>query len=116
MNELIDYQTINENGKPAYVVLPYVEFLRAYPRLTALKEKYKNTYPHEIVEKIAIDEMSPIKAWRKYLRFSQKEIAEKLGITQAAYSQMESNKHKSRKETLNKIAKILNVSPELLAI
>ena len=49
-----------------------------------------------------------ILTWREYLNLTQAELAEKMGISQAAYSQMEAAK-KPRKETLKKIAKAMNI-------
>ena len=55
-----------------------------------------------------LDETSPIQAWREYLNLRQAEVAEKMGIPQAAYSQMEAAK-KNRKATLQKIAEAMNI-------
>jgi len=46
------------------------------------------------------------------LGLTQKEVAEKIGITQAALSQMESGEKKLRKATLEKLAEALGVSVE----
>ncbi|MFH0724940.1 MAG: helix-turn-helix transcriptional regulator [Pseudomonadota bacterium] len=43
---------------------------------------------------------------------TQKEVAEKMGVTQAALSQMESGEKKLRKATLEKLAKALGLSIE----
>ena len=55
-----------------------------------------------------LNETSPIQAWREYLSLTQTELAEKMGITQAAYSQIEKAK-KNRKATLQKIAEAMNI-------
>ena len=55
-----------------------------------------------------LDETDPIQAWREYLNLTQAEVPEKMGITQAAYSQMEAAK-KNRKATLQKIAEAMNI-------
>lgn len=56
-----------------------------------------------------------IKATRIRKSLSQKTIAEKLGITQAGYSQIESGKYPNMKiETLVRICEILDVSPDYL--
>ena len=56
-----------------------------------------------MVEKIILNETSPIQAWCEYLNLTQADVAEKIGISQAAYSQMETAK-KNRKAALQKIA------------
>ncbi len=48
---------------------------------------------------------------RKQLGLSQEFVAMKLGITQKAYSDIESGKTKLKNEVLNDIAKILEISP-----
>jgi len=68
----------------------------------------KETIPHEVIKKIHLDDMSSVQAWREYLNLTQAEVAEKMGITQAAYSQMETAK-KNRKATLQKIADAMNI-------
>lgn len=51
-----------------------------------------------------------IKKIRKQKGFTQKELGQKLGISQAAIGQFESNKANSKMETIQKIADALNVS------
>jgi transcriptional regulator with XRE-family HTH domain len=48
------------------------------------------------------------------LGLTQKEVAVKMGITQAALSQMESSKKKLRKATLEKLASALGIDVEQL--
>lgn len=53
---------------------------------------------------------------REFRNYSQEYIAEKLGITQNAYSRIENNQTKITAERLGKLAAILNISPmELLS-
>ena len=66
------------------------------------------TIPHEVVEKLNMEKKTAIQAWREYLNLTQAEVAERMGITQAAYSQMETAK-KNRKATLQKIAEAMNI-------
>ena len=54
------------------------------------------------------------RAWRKHLGLSQKELADKMDITQAALSQMESGEKKLRKATLEKLAAALELAVEQL--
>ena len=66
------------------------------------------TIPHEVVEKLIMEKKTAIQAWREYLNLTQAEVAERMGITQAAYSQMETAK-KNRKATGQKIAEAMNI-------
>ena len=53
---------------------------------------------------------------REFRNYSQEYIAEKLGITQHAYSRIENNQTKLTAERLEKLAVILNIPPlELLS-
>jgi transcriptional regulator with XRE-family HTH domain len=53
---------------------------------------------------------------REYRNYSQEYIAEKLGITQNAYSRIENNQTRLTAERLEKLAAILDISPlELLS-
>ena len=54
---------------------------------------------------IAIDDYSSYKAWRIYLKMTQKEVAEKIGISQSKVAKIEANpdnvSNKTRKEFAN---------------
>jgi transcriptional regulator with XRE-family HTH domain len=71
------------------------------------------TIPHEVVS-ATVDGVSPARAWREYLEFSQHAVAERMGITQPAYAQMEAPSAKLRKATRERIAKALGILPEQL--
>ncbi len=55
-----------------------------------------------------------IKNLRFEKKLTQEEIAEKVGIGQSTYAQYESGKRKPSPEKLEKLAKVLNVSPNYL--
>lgn len=108
MKEHTNHQIIKgENGAPLFAVIPYNDYIRLLN-----DEDERVTFPNEVVELIAIQELSPIKAWRQYKKMSQKEVAEKIGITQAAYSQMEKPGANLKRETLKKIADALHIGVE----
>ncbi|MDP2853523.1 MAG: helix-turn-helix transcriptional regulator [Smithellaceae bacterium] len=54
------------------------------------------------------------RAWREYLGLTQKEVASRMGISQAALSQMESGEKKLRKASLEKLAEALELNVEQL--
>jgi transcriptional regulator with XRE-family HTH domain len=57
-----------------------------------------------------------LRVLREFRNYSQEYIAEKLGITQNAYSRIENNQTKITAERLEKLATILNIPPmELLS-
>lgn len=108
----INYQTIFEDGRPIFAVIPYREFLKIYPE--AKEAKHNGNVPHEVVKLMIKKGLSRIRAWREFLGFTQEEISEKMSITQAALSQMEKPKARLRKATLEKLAKAMGLTIEQL--
>lgn len=106
MSTLTNIQTIKDTeGKPAFVVVPYSDFFRMY-------EKAEKLIPHEIVEAVIMDKATPIRAWREHLGLTQSEVAKRIGITQAAFAQIESAEAKPRPATLKRVAEALGITIE----
>ena len=63
--------------------------------------------------RLCVEGMSLIKAWRKYKKLTQAEMAERVGVSQPAYSQME-KAERPQQGTLEKAAAALGVSVEQL--
>lgn len=57
--------------------------------------------------------MTVMAAWREHLRLTQAEVAQRIGVTQAAYAQMESAA-RPRKATLQKVADAFGLALEQL--
>ena len=101
------FQTlIGADGKPAFVVVPYEDFRRMASGFTP------GTIPHAVVSAV-VDGARPMAAWREHLRLTQTEIAERMGVSQAAYAQMESVA-RPRKLTLEKVASAMGLVVEQL--
>ena len=83
----------------------YDEFIKAFPDHLWVPEG--DLIPHEVVGVTIKIGYTLVRAWREYLGLTQKEVAEKMGITQAALSQMESGEKKLRKVSLEKLATAL---------
>jgi ribosome-binding protein aMBF1 (putative translation factor) len=107
MNIPTNIQTINQDGKPAFAVIPYKDFLR-------LVKAERPTIPHKVVGIVIKKGYTLVRSWREYLGLTQKEVAKRMGITQAALSQMESGEKVLRKETIKKLAAALNIKMEQL--
>jgi len=107
MSALTNIQIIEQNGKPAFAVIPYDEYLKLLPDEDV-------TTPHEVVRLVVKKGMNLVKAWRAYLGMTQTEVAKKAGISQAALSQMEKSKNKLRTATLEKLARVMDLSVEQL--
>ena len=109
MNTPTDIQIITQNGHPVFVVIPYDEYIRL--RRPFIPDDGESV-PNDVVW-LTIDKgFTLIRAWREYLGLTQKEVAEKMGITQAALSQMEAGEKKLRKATLEKLAVALGLGIE----
>lgn len=107
MNAPINVQVINgADGKPAFVVLPYAEYIK--------REAMDGGYvPNEVVGMVFEKEFTPMKAWRDYLGLTQAELAARLDITQAAFAQLEASK-RPRKSTLRRVASAMGLTFEQL--
>lgn len=72
-----------------------------------------NLVPNEVVGLMVKDGLTAAGAWRRHLGLSQTEVAERIGISQAAYAQQE-QAQKPRKPTREKIAAAFGISADLL--
>ena len=79
-----------------------LQFLRS-------QEDDETIIPNDVVEAMVMNGHSIVKAWRNYKKLSQKDVAGKMGITQAAFSQMEQLDANLRKDTIQKIADALGI-------
>ena len=106
MNAFTDIQTIKgPDGAPAFVVVPYQEFMRRFAQEDSL-------IPHTVVS-ATVDGASPMKAWREYLRLTQAEVAARMGVTQSAYAQIESAA-RPRKASMARVAAAFRITSEQL--
>ena len=109
MNARIDFQTImGANGKPAFVVLPYAQFVKTYQQANAL-------IPNEVVNLAFDNDWSAARAWREHLHLTQASVAKRMGVSQAAVAQFEAAGAKLRKSTRDKLAAALGLTGEQLA-
>ena len=108
MGTLTNVQIIKKDGKPAFAVIPYEDYLSLLPK------DENATVPHEVVGLVIKKGMNLVKAWRTHLGLTQKEVAKKAGISQAAFSQMEKSTNELRTITLEKLARAMGISVEQL--
>lgn len=103
MNKPINFQTIlGADGRPAFVVVPYDEFVKNF-------EQAQDLVPDAVVKLAFEDGMSPAKAWRTHLDLTQADVALRMGVTQSAYAQLEASQN-LRKASREKIAAALGIS------
>ena len=110
-----EYQKIEYNGKPAFVLVPYEEWRRIKPLLEAEKAGASGI-PQEVVEAHVLQNDSIIKAWREYLGMTQSQLAERLGVSQAAVAKFENPDARLRASTLRKIGAALGLSDGQLRV
>lgn len=102
-----DVQIINQNGKPAFAVVPYDQYL------TLINQPMDDAdilIPHGVVELTILNELSLIAAWRSYKGFSQSTLATMCGMSQSGIAQIEKIDSKPQAKTLQKIATALDVN------
>jgi predicted transcriptional regulator len=112
MNKPTNVQIIKQDGHPAFAVIPYEEYVRIFPKNSRIPQS--GNIPNDVVWLSIDKEYTLARAWREYLGLTQKEVASRMGISQAALSQMESGEKKLRKASLEKLAGALGVTVEQL--
>jgi len=110
MSAHTDPQIIHHNGQPAFVVIPYEQY-QAHQE--AARFDKRTTAPQEVVE-MMVEGASLLKAWRKYFGLSQRELAERAGLTQAQVANIENGRQIPRADTLLRLSDALGVVAELL--
>jgi len=110
MKEHTNVQIIEQNGIPVFAVIPYDEYLQAFPCVEADDD---TLIPHEVVSILVDQDCNLAKAWRLHLGLTQKDVASRAGISQAALSQMEKSDN-LRTSTLGKLADAMNLTVEQL--
>jgi DNA-binding Xre family transcriptional regulator len=110
MKEPTNVQIIEQNGVPVFAVIPYDEYLQAFPSVEADDD---TLIPHEVVSILVDQDCNLVKAWRLHLGLTQKDVASRAGISQAALSQMEKSDN-LRTSTLEKLAAAMDLTVEQL--
>ncbi|MFQ5900971.1 MAG: helix-turn-helix domain-containing protein [Thermodesulfobacteriota bacterium] len=103
-------QIIEQDGLPAFAVIPYDKFLK----LIEDQKEEEVWIPHEVVRTHVLHNVPLIRSWREHLGLTQEDVAEKAGMSQPAYAKLEKPEANLRTATLKKIAKAMGVSVEQL--
>ena len=99
-------QVIEQNGVPAFAVIPYHEYLK----LVSMAGKDEDALiPHEVVEISIEKDCNLVKAWRIHLGLTQKAVSKRAKISQSALSQIEKAEN-TRSATLEKLAKAMGLA------
>ena len=117
----MNIQIIERNGSPEWAVIPYEEYLRLVEEAEMLSdvrdydaameniEQGEELVPSEVVYAI-LDGENPIRVWREYRGYTQKELAESAGISKPYLSQIETGKRTGTTEVLSAIASALDLT------
>ncbi len=118
----MNVQTIDRDGKPEYVVLPWADYqalLEAAENaidgalFDAFKEKLasgeEETVPAAVVDAL-LTGTNPVKVWREYRGLTQDALAAQAGISKAYLCQIETGKREGAIKTLRAIASTLGVT------
>lgn len=104
-----NYQKIEYQGRPAFVLVPWNDFERIRPLLDGEKT-YAAGIPHAVVEAHILRDVPIIRAWRDHVGITQGELADRMGVSQAAVAKLEKPGAKPRRATLEKVATALGIS------
>ncbi len=119
-------QTIKQNGKDAFVVVPVSEWEVLMARLEAREDiadagnqldrirEGEETLSAEMAARLVAGE-PPLKVWREYRGYTLRALAAKIGISSAAVSKIETGKSRPTVATLGKLAAVLGCDMEDLA-
>ena len=118
----MNIQTINRDGKPEYVVLPWADYQALLEAaedsidgalLDAFRKKLVSgedeTIPDAVVEAL-LTGANPVKVWREYRGLTQDALAAQAGISKAYLCQIETGKRQGAIKTLRVIAAALGVT------
>ncbi|ACA11664.1 helix-turn-helix transcriptional regulator [Xylella fastidiosa subsp. multiplex] len=106
MSELIESVQIlrDAGGHPAFAVIPFSD----YQALIKGEFKVNPGIPAAVVDLAMDNTWSAARAWREHKQLTQIEVAQRMGITQGAYAQLEAKKS-IRKSSREKIALALGI-------
>ena len=114
----MEYQTIKENGKVKFVVLPIKSFRALLDQLEdkldrqAIREANSEPlYDQEEAESYIF--MNPVRRERLDREWTQQELARRLGVKQATVAKWERQGAVYRKRTREKLAKVFAVDEEV---
>ena len=114
----MEYQTIKENGKAKFVVLPVKLFETILDRLEdesdlrAIREAKKDPlYEQKEAEEYIF--MNPVKRERLERGWTQKDLADQLGVKQSTVAKWEIKEVVYRKRTRQKFAAVFGVNEQI---
>jgi DNA-binding XRE family transcriptional regulator len=74
----------------------------------------KDYVPHEVAQRVLVENCSSVRSWREFLGKTTAEVAKKIGVSEAEYIQWEALQTLTRRSVREKIADALEIRPEQL--
>jgi ribosome-binding protein aMBF1 (putative translation factor) len=113
----MEYQTIKENGKVKFVVLPIEEFRALLDRMEEESDlrdirEAKNEPLYDQKEGEEYIFMNPVKRERIERGWTQEELARRIGVRQATVAKWEREGAVYRRQTRQKLAKVFEIAEE----
>lgn len=117
----MNVQIIEKDGKPEWAVIPYEQYIhlvedaemlqdiRDYDAAKLAIKQGEELVPSSVAYAI-LDGENPIKVWREFRQLTQKQLAEKAGISKSYLSQIESGRRKGTADILQAIAAVLGLT------
>ena len=78
------------------------------------RQRISDYVPHEVAQRVLVENCSATRSWREFLGKTTEEIAKRIGISEAEYIQWESLPKLTRRSLREKIAQALDIRPEQL--
>lgn len=98
------------DGVPAFVVVPYSEYLLLIEGRDAVGAVHNVVVPHSVVAAHVAEGKSLIRAWREFKGLTQAGVALRLDVTRSAYARLEKTGANPRPATLERLAAALDVA------
>ena len=98
------YDLLHIQGKP-YVLVPLHDY-----RDMVSSSKNKDTLPGDVLDALTARAESPVKVMRKHRGFTQKELAERAGISRPYLTEIETGKKDGSLRAMKSLAEVLGVS------
>ena len=90
------------------MLVPWEDFERIRPLLDG--DLSAAGIPQAVVEAHILRDVPIIRAWREHMGITQGELADRMGVSQAAIAKLEKPNAKPRSATLGKVAAALGIS------
>ncbi|MCL2304769.1 MAG: helix-turn-helix domain-containing protein [Planctomycetaceae bacterium] len=87
---------------------------KALPKLATFQKEQNDYVPHEVAQRVLVENCSAARSWREFLGKTTEEIANRIGISEAEYVQWEALPKLTRRSLRKKIAQALGIRHEQL--